>query len=373
MSYHRYCTQPNHKSALERSSVHFEFQVENADDEYESWELATAGQLEGGDEGEPTATPEGEAKAEGLPDDDFENTAIEESTGKMFFSLMRQFIPGTCCQITLMLSEVVNLLFIGQLNDPNILAGVGMGNCIQNMCGYSIVVGLNGALETLVSQAYGAKDFDRCGLYLNRGRFVLLLTFSIVFCILSHTEMILIAINQDPKVAKYSQEYVLAYLPGLIMAGLMDGHRRFLNMMNVTQVPLFCLITGVFIHIGCLFIFINKCNYGIQGLGYAGSIANITVYLAALSYTFLDSKLRPTMKLPDRRTFALDGIWEYYRIGIPNAIMSCFEWWAYEVMTLLAGYISVDAQAAQVVTMNLVALMFMIALGMQQAVGSHVG
>jgi hypothetical protein len=34
-------------------------------------------------------------------------------------------------------------------------------------------------------------------------------------------------------------------------------------------------------------------------------------------------------------------------------------------MTLLAGYISVDDQAAQVVTMNLVALMFMIALGMQ--------
>jgi MATE family multidrug resistance protein len=108
---------------------------------------------------------------------------------------MKQFIPGTCCQISLMLSEVVNLLFIGQMNDPNILAGVGMGNCIQNMCGYSVVVGLNGALETLVSQAYGAKNYDQCGVYLNRGRIVLLITFTLVFIILSHTEVILVAIN----------------------------------------------------------------------------------------------------------------------------------------------------------------------------------
>lgn len=63
------------------------------------------------------------------------------------------------------------------------------------MCGYSVVVGLNGALETLVSQAYGAKNYDQCGVYLNRGRIVLLITFTLVFVILSHTEVILVAIN----------------------------------------------------------------------------------------------------------------------------------------------------------------------------------
>jgi Na+-driven multidrug efflux pump len=63
------------------------------------------------------------------------------------------------------------------------------------MCGYSVVVGLNGALETLVSQAYGAKNYDQCGVYLNRGRIVLLITFTLVFIILSHTEVILVAIN----------------------------------------------------------------------------------------------------------------------------------------------------------------------------------
>jgi hypothetical protein len=36
------------------------------------------------------------------------------------------------------------------------LAGVGMGNMILGMLGHSLMYGLNGALETLISQAYGS-------------------------------------------------------------------------------------------------------------------------------------------------------------------------------------------------------------------------
>lgn len=45
------------------------------------------------------------------------------------------------------------------------------------MSGLSIAVGLNGALETLVSHAYGVKDYKLIGVYLNRSRIVLLVFF----------------------------------------------------------------------------------------------------------------------------------------------------------------------------------------------------
>jgi Na+-driven multidrug efflux pump len=72
------------------------------------------------------------------------------------------------------------------------------------------------------------------------------------------------------------------------MAGLFDGHRRFLNMMNVTTIPLYCLITGVIIHISLLFVFINQYHLGIQGLGYAASIANTMVYVSVMIFGFFD-------------------------------------------------------------------------------------
>ena len=40
---------------------------------------------------------------------------------------------------------------IGHSNDPSLLAGVGMGNCVVNLFGVCILLGINGALETLAS------------------------------------------------------------------------------------------------------------------------------------------------------------------------------------------------------------------------------
>lgn len=36
----------------------------------------------------------------------------------------------------------------------------------------------------------------------------------------------------------------------------------------------------------------------------------------------------------------------FLRIGVPNAAMFCFEWWFYEIVALMAGYISVESVGA---------------------------
>ena len=55
-----------------------------------------------------------------------------------------------------MMQENINLIFIGQLNNPAMMAGVGMGNMLINMIGLTPAWGLHSALETLVSQDYGS-------------------------------------------------------------------------------------------------------------------------------------------------------------------------------------------------------------------------
>lgn len=69
----------------------------------------------------------------------------------------------------------------------------------------------------------------------------------------------------------------------------------------------------------------------------------------------------------------IEGVIEYFYLGIPSALMICIEWWAYEVITILAGYISVEAQATQVVLTNIGALIWMISLGLQQAACCYIG
>jgi MATE family multidrug resistance protein len=105
------------------------------------------------------------------------------------------------------------------LNDPAKLAGVGMGNMIMNMVGMATVYGMNGAMETLVAQAYGNGNLYMCGVYLNRARLILTIAYIPVVIVLVQAENLLLLINQDPMVAKYAGTYITTLLPGMFLLG----------------------------------------------------------------------------------------------------------------------------------------------------------
>jgi len=53
--------------------------------------------------------------------------------------------------------------------------------------------------------------------------------------------------------------------------------------------------------------------------------------------------------------------------------MLCSEWWAFEIITLMSGYLGVNEQAVIVVLFNLSELVFLLMAGFQQAAGVVVG
>jgi Na+-driven multidrug efflux pump len=57
------------------------------------------------------------------------------------------------------------------------LSGVGLGNMLINVFWIGVYLGINGALETLVSQTFGSKNWQLCGDILNRGILTLILVF----------------------------------------------------------------------------------------------------------------------------------------------------------------------------------------------------
>lgn len=119
---------------------------------------------------------------------------------------------------------------------------------IQNILGLSIIYGSNSVIETLSSQAYGAGNKKLCGVYLYRGFIMLTLAYIPIVLILLQCERILLALGQDAEAAKYCQEYMIAFLPGLVILGYTDIHRRYLNSLGRNTVPLVALAVGTFSH-----------------------------------------------------------------------------------------------------------------------------
>ena len=69
------------------------------------------------------------------------------------------------------------------MDDSEILAAVGVGATLTNLIVLSFLLGLNGAQENLTTQAFGNGKLELCGVYLNRGR-VILLTFALPIVLL---------------------------------------------------------------------------------------------------------------------------------------------------------------------------------------------
>lgn len=78
------------------------------------------------------------------------------TTLEVLWFVTKLAVPMIFAMLIFMLVQLVNTYFVGHLNDPVILAGVGMGNMLINVFCFAVVQGLNGALETYVSQSFGA-------------------------------------------------------------------------------------------------------------------------------------------------------------------------------------------------------------------------
>ena len=263
----------------------------------------------------------------------------------------------------MMIQELVNLYFVGHLGNAAKLAAVGLGNAIQNMIGISIIVGMNGALNSLVSQAGGAGNLDLCIGYLQRGKIVMTICFIPISLLILNSKQILLLIGQDPQVAAYAHTYNIYYLPAVYLYGLVDAERRFLNCLKRNFVTLMVQSIGTLFHVFACYFFVDILKYDIQGIGLASIITNFIIYVLIIAY----SRNIPEIKNTAKSDFLVtkQGLYEYFLLGAPCAIMVALEWWAYQLMMVLSGIIGVPEQAAQIVLCNIAGFLFMVALGCQ--------
>ena len=70
---------------------------------------------------------------------------------------------------------------------------------------------------------------------------------------------------------------------------------------------------------------------------------------------------------------ALRGWGEYFAISIPATVMICSEWWAFEVLMIIAGLIGVVEMATITIVFSYSPLMFMFMLGIQEGTCTLIG
>ena len=167
-----------------------------------------------------------------------------------------------------------NILYISTLNDSIMLSGWGLGFATVNLTVFSVNVGLCGGIETLVSQAFGRKDYYLWGVYLNTWRVLLIMMAVIQTLILLNWEQIFLFLDQPPESAAIAQVYILSVLPGVFLNSQFECVRRFLLMQGIYYPALYIISASLWLHIISLYIYIICLEWAITGI----AIATATTY-----------------------------------------------------------------------------------------------
>jgi Na+-driven multidrug efflux pump len=67
------------------------------------------------------------------------------------------------------------------------MAGVGMANMFMSCICLSFMMGINGTLNTLISQSFGLGNYKLCGIYMNRSRVLVTILYVPLLLILLQT------------------------------------------------------------------------------------------------------------------------------------------------------------------------------------------
>ena len=211
------------------------------------------------------------------------------------FNFLKISIPTIISCIFLELTFLINTVFAGGLNDASKLAGVGLGTVCVNIVCLQPIMGMNGAMETLVSQAYGAKQLRLCGTYLNRGRLINTVIFIPLIVILCFSRPILTSFGQNPRVIDHAVTYISVCIPGVYFQSMFDLKKRFLNCMTISWVPMLAQIGGTVLHVLWCYIFVIYLDMQVVGLGLATAITNVGIFLMITLYAHFLPKIKESL------------------------------------------------------------------------------
>ena len=141
--------------------------------------------------------------------------------------------------------------------------------------------------------------------------------------------------------------------------------------MRITFVPMVAMIVSTLLHVPLCILFVEVFDMDIRGLGAATSVNKFLLIFFLMVYGSCSKNIRPAMTFPDRDTFR--GWCEYLQVALPVTAMYCAEVWAFEILVLIAGTLSVSQQAAQVILLSYVELLIMVALGIQETASGIFG
>ncbi|XP_058727690.1 protein DETOXIFICATION 16-like [Vicia villosa] len=264
-------------------------------------------------------------------------------------------------------------MFVGHLGELP-LSAASMATSFATLTGFSLLIGMASALDTLCGQSYGAKQYHMLGIHTQRAMFILMIVAIPLAIIWANTRSILILLGQDPEISTEAGNYIKSMVPCLFADGLLQCLYRFLQTQNIVFPMMFCAVVTTLLHIPLCWVMVYKFGLGSRGAAIAISMSFWFNVIILSLYIKFSPSCKNTWLGFSKEALALNKIPIFLKLAIPSALMVCLEMWSFELLVLLSGLLPNPKLETSVISifLNTEAAIWMIPFGLSEAISIRV-
>jgi len=232
--------------------------------------------------------------------------------------------------------------------------------------------GFASALDTFLSQSYGAGRLDAYGRWAHVGTLVMLGLSVPCMLFLGLSEQLLLAIGQEATLAASAGGFCRRLVPGMPPFVAFLTLTKYLQAQNILAPSVAIALVANLLNAAFNWLLIFKLDLGFEGAPLATTASRWVQLLLLLGY-LAAARRRLAKTLPSLvRVERLSSGCSYracaagwteragplFKLGVPGALMLALEAWAFDFSTLLAGYLGQTSLDAHVVLLTVISFTF---------------
>lgn len=292
--------------------------------------------------------------------------------GRAFLKLA---VPLAAAQVAQFAVSFVDTIMMGHLGTASLAAGGLAASTFQ--MSLTVVTGFVVSVGVLAAEAYGANEKSRLVGLARQGLWMCLFIAVPFTFLLWRMTPIMAFLQQPDEVTVLAQRYFTAISFGVLPAvgfAMLRGYVAAFSLANVVTV---IVVIGTAFNIACNYVLgFGKLGFPrleLTGLGIGSALSLWLMVTLFVAYILRHPKLKQYRfwrgwKHPNARILQ-----QLTRVGLPISVTYFLELGLFAAVSYAAGSLGTESLAAHQIAFQTMALIFMVPLGMSQAVTARVG
>eukprot|EP00978_Attheya_sp_CCMP212_P021564 scaffold63114_cov60-Attheya_sp.AAC.3 len=255
---------------------------------------------------------------------------------------------------------LVDIAFVGRLTSTQDLAAAALATVWFNLWN-ATMLGFCTAVDTLLSQAKGAKEYETFAMWSGNGMFIVSLVSLLVSGLVALCEPVMVAFGQDPALAAAAGQFSYRLIPGLVPYYLFKVLVKHLQAQNILAPGVLIGIFANIFNVIANWLLISYFSLGLQGAPWATSITRCIEFIMIVSYFYWkkSTSLSKTWPSFSFKNLKRDVVMTFLKLATTSALSFTVEAWSFEITTILAGLLGTVALNAHIITLSIATFIYL--------------